>query len=173
MSMSTARDLFLHELSDALSAEHIVLKALPVMAEKVGDEALADALSKHEDETKQQIENLEKVFELLGEKPEKLTCHGAAGLTKEFDSFLEDKPAKDVLDVFTAGAATKTEHYEIDAYSGLVDMANLLGETEVAKLLEKNLKQEEAMAKKAESMEKKLAKALASSAKDNEGKKSK
>lgn len=167
MSISTARDLFLHELSDAYSAEQIVLKALPVMAKGVDDKDLADALKDHESETREQIQNLDQVFELLGEKPEKMVCHGAEGLKKEYDAFIEEKPSKDVLTVFTAGAATKTEHYEIESYSGLVDMAKLLGETEAAKLLEANLKQEEAMAKKAETLEKKLAKALASNSKSS------
>lgn len=173
MSIKTARDLFLHELSDAYSAEHIVLKALPVMAKGVADDALADALKEHEKETKDQLKNLDEVFKLLGEQPEQMVCHGAEGLKKEYDAFVEEKPSKDVLTLFTAGAAAKAEHYEIESYSGLVDMAKLLGETDVAKLLEENLKQEEAMAKKAESLEKKLGKALASATEESGTKKSK
>ncbi len=153
MSISAARDLFLHERSDAYGAENIVLKALPVMARGVDNEALAEALKEHEKETTEQIRNLDEVFKLLGEKPEQLVCHGAEGLKKEYDAFVKEKPSKDVLTLFTAGAAGTTEHYEIQSYSGLVDMA---------KLLEENLEQEEAMAKKAESLEKKLGKALAS-----------
>jgi len=89
-----------------------------------------------------------------------MVCYGAEGLKKEHDSFLKEKPAPEILTLFIAGAAAKTEHYEIESYSGLVDMAELMGEREVAGLLQENLAQEEAMAKKAEKLEKKLGKQI-------------
>jgi ferritin-like metal-binding protein YciE len=160
MSMNTPRDLFLHELSDALSAEHIIAKMLPTVAGEVDSTELRDALREHEKETRQHIKNLEAAFKELGEQPEQMTCHGAEGLQKEVDSFLKEKPAHEILTLFAAGAAGKTEQYEIQSYTGLIDMAKLLGEKEVAKLLQENLKQEEAMAKKVEALEKKLGKEL-------------
>jgi ferritin-like metal-binding protein YciE len=160
MSMETPRDLFIHELSDTLSAEHIILKMLPVVAGEVDSKDLRDALREHEKETKQQIKNLEAAFKELGEKPEEMTCHGADGLRKEVDSFLKENPSPEILTLFAAGAAGKTEQYEIQSYTGLIDMAKLMGEKEVAKLLQENLKQEEAMAKRVEQLEKQLGKEL-------------
>lgn len=160
MAIETPRDLFIHELSDTYSAEQIILKALPTLASEAGDKELAAALKSHEKETRQQIENLDEVFKLLGVKPEPMTCHGAEGLKKEHDAFVAEKPSAEILTLFIAGAAGKTEHYEIESYSGLVEMAKLLGEKEAAKLLQENLKQEEAMAKQAEQLEKRLAKEL-------------
>ena len=40
--------------------------------------------------------------------------------------------------------AARTEHYEIAAYTGLVTMAEALGEDRAATLLTENLKQEQA-----------------------------
>ena len=160
MPMNTPRDLFIHELSDTLSAEHIIAKMLPVVAGEVENKELRDALREHEKETKQQIKNLEAAFKELGEKPEEMVCHGAEGLRKEVDSFLEEKPAPEILTLFAAGAAGKTEQYEIESYTGLIDMAKLMGEKEVVRLLQENLKQEEAMSKRVSQMEKQLGKEL-------------
>lgn len=160
MAMKTPRDLFLHELSDTYDAEKRVLEMLPTLASESTDKELSAALREHEKETRQQIKNLDKVFKLLGEQPEDMVCYGAEGLKKEHDSFLKEKPAPDILTLFVAGAAAKTEQYEIESYSGLVDMAKLMDEKEVAGLLQENLAQEEAMAKKAEQFEKKLGKQI-------------
>ena len=160
MSMETPRDLFLHELSDTYSAEQIILKMLPVMAKEATDTELRDAFTEHEKETQQQIRNLDEVFKLLGEQPEQMTCYGAEGLQKEHDSFLEEQPFEQILTLFVAGAACKAEHYEIESYTGLIDMAKLLGEKDVVKLLQENLQQEQEMSKKATAMEKRLGKEL-------------
>lgn len=160
MSMETPRDLFLHELSDTYSAEQIILRMLPLMAREVTDKELRDAFTAHEKETKEQIRNLDEVFTLLGEQPEQMTCFGAEGLQKEHDSFLEEQPSEPILTLFVAGAACKTEHYEIESYTGLIDMAKLLGERDVVKLLQENLQQEQEMSKKATAFEKRLGKEL-------------
>jgi ferritin-like metal-binding protein YciE len=62
-----------------------------------------------------------------------------------------------VLDMFLTGAAARTEHYEIAAYTGLITMADALGETEAAKLLGENLKQEKAALETVTTISKKLA----------------
>ena len=41
--------------------------------------------------------------------------------------------------MFLTGAGARTEHYEIAAYTGLVTMADALGEKDAAKLLRTNL----------------------------------
>jgi ferritin-like metal-binding protein YciE len=55
-----------------------------------------------------------------------------------------------------AGAAARTEHYEIAAYSGLIEMARALGESEAVGLLEENLKQEREALREVESVTKAL-----------------
>ena len=56
------------------------------------------------------------------------------------------------------GAAVRTEHYEIAAYTGLVTMADALGETKASTLLQRNLKQEVAALNKLNRIAKRLAK---------------
>jgi ferritin-like metal-binding protein YciE len=119
MSMETPRDLFLHELSDTYSAEQVILEMIPKLVDEAEDRDLQAALKQHEKETRQQIKNLDQAFKLLGEQPEEMTCFGAEGLKKEHDSFVKEKPSAEVMTLFIAGAAGKTEHYEIESYTGL------------------------------------------------------
>ena len=151
MPLTTPRELFLHELSDTLSAENIVVKMLATLQGETKKSDVRAALKQHESETKQQIKNLDKIFVLLGEQPEETTCHAAEGLKKEHEALKEEQPSPLVLEVGNLAGAAKTEHYEIASYSALIQMSRSLGETEVTKLLKENLDQEKEMARKVES----------------------
>ncbi len=165
MSLATPRDLFLHELADTMSAEQIILKMLPELQKEVRLAEAKKAIGDHERETRQQISNLQAVFKQLGEKPEPTTCHAAEGLRKEHDALHEENPSPAVLEMGVLGGAAKTEHYEIASYTGLVQMAKDLKEPEAAKLLQENLAQEKAMAKRVEAFSKTLGKAAKAPAK--------
>lgn len=158
MALETPRDLFVHELSDTMSAEHIVLGMLGDLEAESANEDVKAAVKHHRGETRQQIKNLEKVFKLLGEKPEETTCHAAEGLKKEHDSLKEEGPSPLVLEVGNLAGAAKTEHYEIASYNLLVQMAKDLGEADVADLLKENLDQEKEMARKVESLARQVGK---------------
>jgi len=158
MSLDTPRDLFLHELSDTVSAEHIVLTMLGELQQETGNADVKTALKNHEAETKQQIKNLDKVFKQLGEKPEDTTCHAAEGLKKEHDALKEEQPSPLVLEIGNLAGAAKTEHYEIASYTALVQMARDLGEREIVDLLSENLSQEKEMARTVESLAKQVGK---------------
>jgi ferritin-like metal-binding protein YciE len=158
MSLETPRDLFVHELSDTMSAEHIVLGMLGELVKETKIDEVKEAVRHHQDETKQQIRNLQQVFKLLGESPEETTCEAAEGLKKEHESLKEEKPSPLVLEVGNLAGAAKTEHYEIASYNALIQMAKDLGETEIADLLKENLDQEKEMARKVESLARQVGK---------------
>jgi ferritin-like metal-binding protein YciE len=63
--------------------------------------------------------------------------------------------------MFLTGAGARAEHYEIAAYSGLITLAEGLGETDAVALLTENLEQEKAALAKLEQASKKLATASA------------
>jgi ferritin-like metal-binding protein YciE len=172
MSLDTPRDLFLHELSDTVSAEHIVLKMLGELQQETDNADVKAAVKHHESETKQQIRNLEKVFKLLGEKPEETTCFAAEGLTQEHAALKEEQPSTLVLEIGNLAGAAKTEHYEIASYNALVQMAKDLGESEVAGLLKENLDQEKEMARTVESLAKQVGKEAKAEMKELEAAKS-
>src|SRR5688572_18612481 len=146
MDVQTIRDLFLHDLGDIYDAEQKIVQMLPNLAKEVIENQNREAFLEHERETRQQIANLERCFQILNARIPQTTCYAAEGLRKEHDNFLKEAPPQVVLTLFDLGAAAKTEHYEIACYRGLVAKARLMGEEECARLLEENLQQEEEMA---------------------------
>lgn len=158
--MTTPKALFEHELKDMYYAEKTVEKMLPKLASEATSPELTKAFKHHLGETKQQIKNLERVFSQIGKRAEGEKCPGIEGLKTEHDEFMEENdPSTDMRDVFLTGAAARTEHYEIAAYTGLVSMARTLGETGAVKLLTENLRQEKEALKKVETISKSLLKA--------------
>ena len=158
MSMSTARELFTHELSDTLSAEQIIHKMLGEVVKETKLPDAKKAYEKHRAETEQHIANVEAAFKAIGEKPERTTCHAAVGLKEEHDALKDEKPTDHALELGLLGGAGKTEHYEIASYTLLVQMAKDLGETKAAGLLQENLDQELAMSKQVETLAKAVSK---------------
>ena len=53
MPLTTPRELFIHELSDAMSAEQQILKMLPELQNEVLNHEVQEALKTHEEETQQ------------------------------------------------------------------------------------------------------------------------
>lgn len=156
--MSDPRELLLHELQDIYYAEKAITKALPTMIREAGDSELVKGLERHLEETRSQIENLESAFKELGEKVSGEPCPGIEGLKQEHDEFMkEEAPSAEITDMFLTGAAARVEHYEIAAYTGMVALARGLGETECARLLDENLKQEKNALKAVETVGKRLA----------------
>jgi len=154
--LKDARGLLVHEMADIRSAEGIILDMLEKAAGAATSSELKKGLEAHRAQTQGHLENVDAAFEALGEKPEEVECKGAKGLSEELDHAIEEKPAAEVLDTMIAGGAAKTEQYEITAYTGMVELANKLGEKKVAELLSKNLKQEEETLKKVEKIEQTL-----------------
>jgi ferritin-like metal-binding protein YciE len=168
MTLKTPRDLFLHELSDTMSAEHIVRDMLTSLERETQNPDVKAAITHHQKETEQQIANIDKAFGLLGEKPEKTTCHAAEGLRKEHDSLKQERPPELVLELGNLAGAAKTEHYEIASYTMLMQMAKDLGEKDVADLLKENLDQEKEMARTVQSLGKQVGKEAKAQMKDAE-----
>jgi ferritin-like metal-binding protein YciE len=155
--MQTAHELFIHELTDMLSAERQLVEALGKQAEESSRPDLKKAFESHREQTEKQVQRLEQCFDELGEEPEETECKGIKGLIEEHDSFMEEEdPSEDIADIFNVGAASKVESYEICAYEGLIRLADLMEHKKVSKLLGQNLKEEEQTAKKMEAFATKL-----------------
>ena len=90
------------------------------------------------------------------------------GLLEEHRSIHEEEPSPEVLELATLSGAEKTEHYEIVAYTGLVQMAKDLGEKEAAQMLQENLDQEKAMARRVADLTKAISKEVKAAQKEAE-----
>lgn len=155
--MQTAHEMMLHELTDMLDAEQNLVEALGKQAEESSRPDLQKAFQAHQAQTEKQVERLRQCFEELGEQPEDAECKGIRGIIAEHDTFMsEEDPAEDLVDVFNVGAAEKVESYEICAYESLIRLADDMGHTKVSKLLNQNLKEEQATLKKMQAFSKKV-----------------
>lgn len=141
--IETLHDAFMHELSDTYDAEHQLAAAMDEMVGMARHPEVKKGLQRHIKETRQQIENLDRAFEALDAKPEKVTCKGVKGLVAEFQGAAKEFKVQELLDGLIVDAGIKSEHYEIASYGGLVEKAKLMGHGDVAELLQQNLTMEE------------------------------
>lgn len=148
MALQSLEDLFLHDLKDIYNAEMQITKALPRMAKKASAPELRRAFEQHLKQTEAQIKRLERVFGTLDEKAKGKTCKGMQGLIEEGKEMMSEDIEDDVLDAALIAAAQKVEHYEMAAYGTARTYAEMLGNTEAARLLQQTLDEEEATDKK-------------------------
>ena len=142
MKLNNLKDLLLHELQDVYSAELQITKALPKMIKATSSDKLKQAFDNHLQETEQQIQRLEKVFDLMGEKVKGEKCKAMEGIIKEAESMMSEKADKSVMDAALIGSAQRVEHYEIAAYGTLCTYAKQLGMNDVLEQLLITLEEE-------------------------------
>jgi ferritin-like metal-binding protein YciE len=142
MSVGTAEELFVEELKDIYSAEKQAVKAFPRLAKAVQSEELRQAMQDHLEQTKGQVERLDRIFEILEKRSSGKTCEGMKGLVEEAQSQLEEIEKGPVLDCAMIGALQRIEHYEIAAYGTAATLAETTGQDEVKELLGETLEEE-------------------------------
>jgi ferritin-like metal-binding protein YciE len=131
-------------LQDIYYAEQQITKELPKMIDKATNHDLSNGLKNHLEETKKQIERLEKVFAKLGKQPSGTQCPAIDGLIKEADETASEIEDKSVLDAAIVANAQAVEHYEICRYGTLIAWAEALGHDEIVRFLTTNLNEEHA-----------------------------
>jgi ferritin-like metal-binding protein YciE len=144
----TLDDLFLDELRDAYDAEKQLTKALPKMAKAASSDELRTAIESHLEETRGHYERLERVFEMLDEKPKGKHCAGIAGIIEEASEALDSIDDDAVLDAAIIAGGQRAEHYEMAAYGTLIAWAGVLGHNEAVEILEQTLNEEKAADRK-------------------------
>lgn len=142
MTLTTLKDLYLHELSDLLDAERQLIKALPKMAKAATSAELRKAFENHLSETEEQAQRLEEIFSSHDVKPKKVTCKGMKGLLEEGQEAIDEKGDPSVKDALLIAAAQRVEHYEMAGYGCVKAFAMLLGDKANAKLLQATLDEE-------------------------------
>ena len=140
----TLHEAFLDELRDSYDAEKQLIKALPKMARAAENDTLRTAFETHLRETQGHAQQLEQVFQALGERPRGKHCDGMAGIIEEGQSKLEEELEGTTLDACLIAAAQRAEHYEMAAYGTLVAWARAMGHNEAVGLLEQILENEKA-----------------------------
>lgn len=144
MSADNLREALVEEIRDLYNAEKQLVKALPKMAKGAASDELRTAFEEHLEETEGQVTRLERVFELLDEKPRGKHCAGMAGIIEEGSEKLQEDLEDAVLDACLIASAQKVEHYEISAYGTAIAWAEALELSDVAQVLNESLAEEKA-----------------------------
>lgn len=143
MTRQTSLNDLLHaELQDLLHAENQLIKALPRMAGAAKSPELQAAFREHLEQTYHHVDRLTQVMQILGFPAKGKTCHAMKGLVEEGEEHIRQPASPAVKDAGLIAAAQKVEHYEIASYGTVRTFARLLGEDEVARLLQETLDEE-------------------------------
>jgi ferritin-like metal-binding protein YciE len=142
MSNDSFKQLYIDELKDLYSAENQLVKALPKMAKAASSEELRQGFETHLEQTKGQVQRLEKIFHSLDQSPKGKMCVAMEGLVKEGSEVMAEDFDGAVMDAALIGAAKRVEHYEIAAYGTASEFARVLGHEDHASLLEQTLEEE-------------------------------
>jgi len=143
-SIPTLEALLGDELKDLYFAENQLLKALPKMAKAAANPELKAGFVAHLAQTRGHVTRLARALKILGLPPKGKTCHAMLGLVKEGGEAIETKGPAAVRDANLIGAAQRVEHYEMAGYGTARAFAEVLGENEVADLLQETLDEETA-----------------------------
>ena len=142
MAEKNLNSLFMDHLKDIYYAERKIVTAIPKMMKAAQSPELKQAFEKHHSETKTQIQRLEEVFELVGEKPKGKTCPAIDGILEEGDETMTVYMKSPAIDAALIASAQAVEHYEITRYGTLKRWAEQLGYDDAAELLNETLDEE-------------------------------
>ena len=141
MRITTANSLMEEELKDIYDFEKRLVRAIPKMAKAAASDGLRSGLMEHLEVTKNQVQRIEQIFELLDVPAKAKACDGMKGIIAEGDEMLGEVEGS-MKDVAITAAARRVEHYEMAAYAGVHAIAEQLGNREIADLLQQNWDEE-------------------------------
>jgi ferritin-like metal-binding protein YciE len=136
MDQQSLQELLVDNVRDLYDAEKQLVKTLPKLAKAAESDELADAIRAHLEQTEGHVSRLENVFETLGVSIKGRSCKGMKGLVEEGQKSLKTEKDGIRRDLAIIAAAQRVEHYEISAYGTMRTIAEQIGNTEAADLLQ-------------------------------------
>ena len=140
--MAGLKDSYLNGLSAMYNTEKLIMEGMPSLMEGVTNPQAKQVLEQHGQETQQQMQRLEHIFQQMGETPNDIQPEGIKGILAENQKIQSQGYDPATLEASVIAAAQRIEHYEIAGYGTLVTYAKLLGETHAAEHLHQTLQEE-------------------------------
>ena len=109
---------------------------------------MKDAFNEHLEETRGQIDRLQRIFDQLGESPEGERCEAMEGLVREGEETIQANGDTTIKDAALIAAAQRVEHYEMAGYGAAETYADELGLSDAKSLLSETLSEEKSADKK-------------------------
>jgi ferritin-like metal-binding protein YciE len=142
MKLQTLKDLYVHELKALYSAEEQILEAPPKMVQATANAQLAAAFRAHLEQSKEQANRLEKLLERHNQSTRGPRDKGMEGVLADGVELLEGESGQGVRDAGLIAAAQRVKHHEMAGYGSALTYAEMLGDTEGARLLQATLREE-------------------------------
>ena len=140
--MAGLKDSFVNGLSAMYNTEKLITQGMPELMQGIQNPQAKQVLEQHAEETKQQMQRLEQVFQMVGETPNDIQPDGILGILKENQKIQSQGYDPATLEAATVAAEQRIEHYEIAGYGTLVSYAKQLGMNDAAQLLGQTLSEE-------------------------------
>lgn len=140
-TLESPTDLLRYQLRTAMTMESDSLAALGELADAAPSNETKKLFRHHAEETREQIENLRKVFELFGFPESTAASPSTKGISKQARSLL-GRAVPALRDQIAVSCALGNEHYEISAYQAMILAAGGQGAADAVALLTDNLEQE-------------------------------
>jgi len=155
MTTNDVEDMFVHQLERMYYVENRLVDTLDEMASEANNDKLQRGFADHRDETREQVERLERAFDALGHTPQESQSHVLDALQKEHEEFAAQSPDGELQDLFDMQAGMKTERFEITGYEGLLMLAKKIDVgDDVTDPLEDNLSEEKSTLRELEGLSK-------------------
>ena len=142
MKIQNVEQLFIQGLSYVYDAEKQLTEALPKMVEAASTPQLKEAFQQHLEETKEHVGRAEEIFKRMGQQPQTQPNRVLAQMRQEADQMIQNTNKSPIRDAALIVAGNQVEHYEMAAYGSLRTFAQLLGQEDVANILDKTLEEE-------------------------------
>lgn len=141
-TIESSRELLVHKLGAALKMEETTLKVLEIFSEKASDSNLQVRLQQQQREKQQQIHNLHRAFQALGEEGEARPSLIVDALEEEGTRMIERVDDGLVDSVILDGVIEAASH-EIATYNELIIKAETIDQEDLVPLFQENLEQKE------------------------------
>src|SRR4051794_10030343 len=148
MQFNSLEDVFREQIEDLYDAENQLVKALPNVAAAANSDDLRAAFNEHLQQTRGHVERLTRVFSEIGVPPSAQHCKAMEGPIREGEEIVTATGDPAAKDAALIAAAQRIEHYEIAGYGTARTLADELGHSEAASILEETLDEESAADKK-------------------------
>ncbi|WP_372634436.1 ferritin-like domain-containing protein [Fodinibius sp.] len=135
-------DLMLEQLRDLYDGERQQLDYLRKAEEQTNSFELDEIIQMHRRETKNQLERIEEVFDILNEEPSGESCDGIKGIIEEALKLNDRCKNPEVRDAALVTAIQHINHYEIAGYGTAIAYAKAHEQHDIAERLLDTLREE-------------------------------
>lgn len=143
MALQSLRALFLQQLRFMYSGEHQLSKTLPKTLQGIASQELKSLVREYQLQVEERCERLESISKLITENLSGERCGVMEALVRHVNALSELRGDEKVLDLAIMTTLRQVGHFEKSCYEIIRSFAEVLEESEVAKMLEGMLTQAE------------------------------